>query len=101
MHRRRLKKYGEVGPAGPSRRRNGIWGRPQRESFIDTHGYRRVYAPDSPARNAKGYVLEHRLVMVRMIGRELLPGENYWVHPLPAWTRCRGRAGRSCRHLPP
>jgi hypothetical protein len=76
MHRRRLHKYGEVGPAGPSRRRSGVWGRPQRESYINDQGYRMVYAPDSPARNPKGYVLEHRQLMVEALGRELFDGEN-------------------------
>lgn len=76
MHRRRVKKFGEVGPPGPARRRNGQWGKPQRESFIRSDGYRMVYAPDSPGSNARGYVVEHRYVMTQVLGRELLPGEN-------------------------
>ncbi len=35
-----------------------------------------VYAPNSPMANAKGYVPEHRLTITKVLGRELLPGEN-------------------------
>lgn len=39
-------------------------------------GYVLIYAPQHPAgRNAKGYVLEHRLVMERVLGRYLTPHE--------------------------
>ena len=84
MHRRRLKKYGEVGPPGPARRRNGVWGQPRRPSFTNDSGYRMVYVPESPIANAKGYVIEHRLVMTKILGRELLPGEN--VHHINGVT---------------
>ena len=76
MHRRRLKKFGDVGPAGPARWRNGKWDKPQRESFINDSGYRMVYAPESPAANPRGYVIEHRYEMTKLLGRELYPGEN-------------------------
>lgn len=39
------------------------------------HGYFQVYAPDHPRCNKRGYVLEHRLVMEKKIGRYLEPQE--------------------------
>jgi hypothetical protein len=39
-------------------------------------GHIREYAPDHPAaKKSKGYVLQHRLVMERALGRYLEPGE--------------------------
>lgn len=43
---------------------------------VDTNGYVRVYAPDHPRANMKRYVKEHHIVMERILGRYLLPGEN-------------------------
>lgn len=44
------------------------------------HGYRYVYAPDSPSARKngghKGYVYEHRLVMERFLGRPLTKDED-------------------------
>ena len=76
MHKRRLLKHGSVGPPGPSRRRNGGWGTPQRGSFINDHGYRMVHVPDSPMSNPRGYVPEHRTAVSRHLGRELYENEN-------------------------
>lgn len=76
MHKRRQLKFGSVGPPHPARWRNGKWSEPQRPSFLTDQGYRMVYSPENPARNSRGYVLEHRQVIAHIIGRELLPNEN-------------------------
>lgn len=39
-------------------------------------GYILIYAPDHPYANQTGYVLEHRLVMEKELGRYLLPEEK-------------------------
>lgn len=41
-----------------------------------SNGYVQVKVPGHPAAGAAGYVREHILVMEKMIGRYLLPGEN-------------------------
>lgn len=41
----------------------------------DSKGYIKVYTPGHPYANKGHYVFEHRLVMEKMIGRYLLPGE--------------------------
>lgn len=76
MHTRRLKKFGDVGPSLPARFRNGNWGEPQRQLFINDHGYTMVYHPEVPSANKKGYVLEHRWIMSEKLGRELYAFEN-------------------------
>lgn len=39
-------------------------------------GYVRILKKDHPRADAKGYVPEHHLVMERVLGRHLYPGEN-------------------------
>lgn len=41
-----------------------------------TNRYVEVFEPDHPNAFANGMVLEHRLVMARMLGRPLQPEEN-------------------------
>lgn len=41
-----------------------------------SRGYIMVYAPDSPCRDSRGYVREHRLVMSQVLGRPLLLSEH-------------------------
>lgn len=52
--------------------RNGAW---RGGRIFDRYGYVLVRAPGHPFANAGGYVREHRLVMERVLGRILLPGE--------------------------
>lgn len=40
------------------------------------HGYVQAHAPDHPEANDKGYVMEHRLVMERVLGRRILRSEH-------------------------
>ena len=51
---------------------NGRWNGGR---FIDGDGYVLVKQPDHPAARKSGYVLEHRLVMERKLGRPLLDTE--------------------------
>ena len=62
MHNWRQRKTGELGPAGSVRRSDGT-------GSIDPNGYVNVQVDNRR-------MLQHRLVMEQMIGRELLPTEN-------------------------
>ena len=64
-------------PRGPVTERSRSSFLEGRQSLFDG-GYVRVKVPDDDPmavmRDASGYVLEHRLVMARKLGRPLLPG---------------------------
>lgn len=64
MHYRRWKLYGDPKQVKPKP------DNPQKSTYDFT------YDPNHPNSDARGYVRTHRLVMVEMIGRPLLPGEN-------------------------
>jgi hypothetical protein len=67
-------------------------------------GYIMLYLPDHPAAYQNGYILEHRLIMEKMIGRYLEPhetvhhkdGDRKNNHPdnLELWTKRRGNGTR-------
>jgi len=63
---RSLRGRGSPGP------RNYFW---QGGRHVDRGGYVLVYAPNHPQAAANGCVREHRLVMERLLGRFLEPGE--------------------------
>lgn len=43
---------------------------------LDSKGYVKIWCPDHPNALNSRYVWEHRLVMERILGRYILPGEN-------------------------
>lgn len=46
------------------------------EGTVNSNGYYMVRIPGHPNADIHGYVHEHRLVMIEILGRPLLPGEN-------------------------
>jgi hypothetical protein len=68
-HYRRLRVYGDpLGQAPTPTPKRG-------HTLIDADGYVRQYEPDHPNAQKGGFVLQHRLVMARELGRPLLPDE--------------------------
>lgn len=68
MHSYRLRKLGDLGEARSMR--------PGGSKYVRKDGYVAVHTPDHPAAYSGGYVLEHRLVMERHLGRFLTKREN-------------------------
>lgn len=46
------------------------------DTRLGSNGYIEMKLPDHPSANANGYVLEHRVVMERLLGRFLMSNEN-------------------------
>jgi len=50
----------------------GPWNKGNRaERYIDNNGYVKVFCPTHPSAQIRGYVLEHRLVLEKKLGRLL------------------------------
>lgn len=82
MHYQRLRNHGHIGPAEPLPRTgsgNSNW-RGGRIRGGHEMRYWMVHLPDHPNANPNGYVLEHRVVMERKLGRRL--GRDEIVHHL-------------------
>ncbi len=99
LHYNRQRVKGAVGPAGVLKAAAGMG------TYITEHGYRVVvYQAGSPKGRRTKKIAEHRLVMQRILGRELEPFEN--VHHkngirldnrpanLELWTRPQPRGQR-------
>lgn len=72
-HWDRWKKHGDP-HAGPPIRQRAANGSPR--PIYNGDGYRLIWAPNDPHAQASGYAAEHRIVMSRILGRPLYPGEN-------------------------
>lgn len=69
-HYGRLARYGATGDEVLQRRpQNG-------DRWVDRHGYVRVRSIGHPNAHRGGWMLEHRLVMEKILGRYLRPEEN-------------------------
>ena len=91
--------------------------RPGGSKFVSANGYVRIHMPGHPNANCDGYVLEHRLVMERMLGRHLDAGESVhhmngqrddnrpsnlelWVKPQPSGQRPSDLVAWVVEHYP-
>lgn len=71
LHYDRLARKGDVGPVGLLRRKRKIG-----DTRVDADGYVLVYRPDYPGIRPPYYIQEHRLVMERILGRQLTSFET-------------------------
>ena len=67
-HYHHVKKYGDA-VTGPTRPNRG------KGMTISVAGYVQLFMPDHHEANQRGYVMEHRVVMEKVAGRHLRPGE--------------------------
>jgi hypothetical protein len=109
MHYWRWRVKGDAGIAGKMR--------PGGSRFTMAEGYVKIHIPGHPTANGDGYVLEHRLVMERVLGRHLVKGESVhhkngqradnrpenlelWVKPQPAGQRAEDLVAWVVRNYP-
>ncbi len=71
LHYDRVNRHGEAGSVGSSRRPRSIG-----DTRVNRDGYVLVYRPDYPGIVRPYYIMEHRLVMERTLGRPLRHFEN-------------------------
>lgn len=74
------------------------------EGGVTKFGYIRVYAPDHPNAQARGYLFEHVKVMSEHLGRPLKPHENVHhkngkkddnrIENLELWSTCQPQGQR-------
>lgn len=78
------------------------------EKFTGSDGYVKVKSPEHPNRNCRGYVLEHRLIMEKKIGRflsseEVVHHENgiHGDNKIENLKLCKDGAEHLLTHRPP
>lgn len=109
MHYYRWRTRGDAGSSTKER--------PGGSRYVKRNGYVIIHAPDHPAADNRGYVLEHRLVMEAALERRLDPAESVhhkngqkddnrpdnlelWVSPQPAGQRPEDLVGWVVSHYP-
>jgi hypothetical protein len=68
MHYHRFRRTGDPGNDSRKIRKKG--------EGTTSKGYIREYLPEHPCADSAGYILQHRLVLEKIVGRHLLPTEN-------------------------